>query len=283
MQAISFRFNLLRNFTITKRNKIVVVSIILGIAFVFTTLSSNIFYKRYYLILIFGLLSYILSAWALWEGMNEGKPSSLNKTKLVTVLTLPTFFCVGIASFYFVLNPDYLRWLTRIPAAILTSLLLYLILLSQNVFSVASQRTIPLYRAASTASLIFTMLTAILLFSVVYTFRLTFYMNSVLVALMSFILSISILWNVEMETIKNQIIVYSFVISLLVGQLALALSFWPILPMLWSVSLSIYLYSLLGLLHHYLKDRLTGRLIFEYGTIGFLVLFVLIAVTSWTS
>ncbi len=263
------------NFNLTKRHKIVAASIILGTAFIFTTISSNIFYKRYFVILIFGLLSYFLSLWALWEG--------ISKTKLITVLTLPTLFCLGMASFYFVLNPDYIRWLTRIPAAILTSALLYLILLSQNVFNVASQRTIPLYRAASTSSLIFTMLTAILLFSVVYTFRLQFYLNGFLIFALSFVLSISILWNVEMEKIKSQIVVYSLAVSLLVGEFALALSFWPILPLLWSVSISIYLYCLLGLLHHFLKDRLTGRLIWEYGTIGFLVLFVLIALTSWTN
>ncbi len=264
-----------KSFDLTKRRKIVAASVILGIAFMLTTLSSNIFYKRYYTILIFGLLSYIFSLWALWEGMN--------KQKLITVLTLPTLFCLGAASFYFVLNPNYIRWLTRAPAAIIVSALIYLILLSQNVFNVASLRTIPLYRAASTASLIFTMLTAILLFSVIYTLRLNFYTNSLVVFLISFILSISVLWSVEMQTIKNQTLVYCFVVSLLVGELALALSFWPVLPLLWSVSLSIYLYCLLGLLHHLLKDRFTGRLVWEYGIIGFLVLFVLNLVTSWTS
>lgn len=263
------------NFNLTKRHKIVAVSLILGVAFALTTLSSNIFYKRYFMIALFGSLTYFLSLWALWEGMN--------KTKMITVLILPTFFSLGAASFYFVLNPEYIRWLSRIPAAILTAVLIYLILLSQNVFNVASQRTIPLYRAASTASLIFTMLTAILLFSVIYTLRFNFYINGIMILVVSFILSISILWNVEMDKLKTKILIYSFVVSLLVGELASAISFWPILPLLWSISLSIYLYSILGMLHHYLHDRLTGRLIWEYASIGFLVLFVLIAVTSWTS
>lgn len=275
MKKLVFFFYSLKNFNPTKRHKIVTTSLILGVAFILTTISSNIFYKRYYVIVIFGLISYVLSLWALWEG--------INKTKMITVLTLPTLFCLGAASFYFVLNPDYIRWLTRAPAAIIFSVLFYLILLSQNVFNVASLRTIPLYRAASTTSLIFTMFTAILTFSVIYTLRLEFYLNSLFVAVLSFILSISILWNVEMGRIKDKIIIYCFAVSLLVGELALALSFWPILPLLWSVSLSIYLYCLLGLLHHYLKDRLTGRLIWEYGTIGFLVLFFLIIVTSWTN
>lgn len=267
--------------TLTKRQKIVSSSLILGVVFIFTTLSPHIFYKRYYLILVFGLLSYLLSFWSLWEGYTK-QSFATNKTKILTLFTLPTFFCIGIASFYFVLNPDYIRWLTRLPVAGITSAFLYLILLSQNVFNVASQRTIPLYRAASTSSLLFTMLTAVLIFSVIYTLRLDFYLNALYILLVSFILSLCVLWSVEMDKLSIQIIIYSFIISILIGELAMSFSFWPITPLFWAISLATTLYILLGMIHHFLRDRLTQKLIGEYLWLGGIVLLVIITLTSWT-
>ncbi len=269
-----------RSLNLTKRQKIVFSSLILAVVFIFTTLSPHIFYKRYYLILVFGLIGYLFSFWSLWEGFDK-KSFSTNKTKLLTLFTLPTFFCIGIASFYFVLNPDYIRWLTRLPAAAVTGVFLYLILLSQNVFNVASQRTIPLYRAASTSSLLFTMFTAVLIFSVIYTLRLNFYSNGVFILLVSFILSLCVLWSVEMDKLSMPIIIYSFIISILVGEFAVAFSFWPITPLFWAISLATTLYILLGIVHHFLRDRLSRRLIGEYLWLGGAVFLVVVVLTSW--
>ena len=264
----------LKIFNLNKRQKIAISSLLLGLIFIGATLTSNILFRRLYLILIFGGFAYLLSLWSLKEG--------LNKTKLLVVLILPTIFCMGLAGFYFVLNPNYIRWATRIPFAIICSLVLYLMLLSLNIFNVASQRTIPLYRAASTASLLFTIVTAILVFSVIYTFRLNFYLNGLLIFLTSFILSLHVLWTVEMDKLTSQIIIYSLILGLLKGEVAIALSFWPIIPLLWSVFLALFLYILLGTVHQYLIERLTKRTVLEYFGMGALALVILISFTSWT-
>ena len=135
------------NFNLTKRQKIIVTTVILTLGLLSTQLVD--FNLRFRFIGGLGVLAYILSLWALWEG--------LNLTKAIVLMILPTFFTVAVSSFYFLLP---VRWLTRLPVAFVFGLLFYLLLLSQNVFNVAAIRTIPLYRAASTAAFLFTLLSA---------------------------------------------------------------------------------------------------------------------------
>lgn len=271
----------LKKFEVSKRQKIILTSLILGIGFALTTHSDNIINKRYYVIFLYGIFAYVASFLSLWEGWNKESFSS-NKTKMLLLFILPSFFCMAIASFYFVLQPQYIRWITRIPVAAVTAAVMYLLLLSQNVFNVASKRTIPLYRAASTSSLLFTLITAFLLFNVLYTFRQPFYFNGLYVALVSFILCLQMLWTLEMDKITPLIFAYSLVLGLLAGEFALALSFWPISPLMWSIALSSTLYVYLGILTHFLRERLNTRLVGEYVVIGLLVFISCIILTSWT-
>ena len=137
---------------LNKRQKIIISAGILTIGLLSTQLVD--FNLRFNFIGGLFLLSYALSVWALWEG--------LNLTKALVLMILPTFFTVALASFYFLLP---VRWLTRLPIAFAFGLMFYLLLLAQNVFNVASLRTIPLYRAASTASFLFTLLSAFFIFN----------------------------------------------------------------------------------------------------------------------
>lgn len=276
IQEKHFSLNQILKFEFTKRQKIVSVSIILGLIFVFITQNANIFYKRDLLILFFGLISYLLSVWCISE--------SLNKTKLITLFILPTLFCIGISSFYFVLRPEYIRWVTRIPFAIICSSIMYLILLSQNVFNISSQRTIPLHRAATTSSLTFTLITAILIFTVISTFRLNFFFNGALIFIFSFALIIQVLWTIQMDKLNTQILLYSFVLSLLVSELAVALSFWPMIQLLWGLSLASILYTMIGVTVNFLHSRLSRSEAIEYSIVGGLLFFLslLFTLLNWS-
>lgn len=217
-------------------------------------------------------MAYVLSLWSLWEG--------LNLTKAFTLLTLPTLFTVAVASFYFLLP---IRWLTRLPVAFLFGLTFYLLLLAQNVFNVASLRTIPLYRAASTASFLFTLLSAFFIYHVIFAFNLLFLWNGVLVAAVSFPLILQLLWTIRMDDrIEVGIIVQSFVLSLILGELALSFSSWPSPTTIWSLALSSAMYVLLGLTTQKLRGRLSNRVVWEYMGIGVVVLLISFFTTSWT-
>lgn len=254
---------------LNKRRKIVIAAVLLTIGLLSTQLVD--FNLRFRFLAGLAILAYVLSIWALWEG--------LNITKAIILLILPTFFTVAVASFYFLLP---VRWLTRLPVAFLFGLTFYLLLLAQNVFNVASLRTIPLYRAASTASFLFTLLSAFFLYHVIFAFNLLFLWNGLVVLLVSFPLILQLLWTIAMEErIGAAVVVQSFILSLILGELALSFSFWPSPTTIWSLALSSAMYILLGLTTHTLRNRLNNRVVLEYVLIGAIVLLVSFLTTSW--
>lgn len=258
------------NLGFTKRQKIIVVSIIVSIGLLSTQLVD--FNLRFRFIAGLGALSFLLSIWALWEG--------LNRTKAVILLILPTFFTLAVTSFYFLLP---VRWLTRLPVAVAFGMFFYMLLLAQNVFNVAAIRTIPLYRAASTAAFLFTLLSAYFIFSVIHAFNFLFVYNFLAVFLISFPLCLQAIWSVEMEErLTLPVIIQSFIISLCIGELALVLSFWPLVNSMWSLILSTAMYVLLGLTTQYLKGKINNRMVGEYVLIGVVVLLTALVTTSWT-
>lgn len=260
-----------RVFGLSKRHKIIITSIVLFLGFLFATQTINIIYRNYYFIFGLAVLSYLLSLWSLWEGMT--------KLKAVVLLILPVFYCLGLTSFYFLFRE--VRWLTRIPMALFFGMSFYLLLLSQNVFNVAAQRTIPLYRAASSTGFVFTVFTCILLYVVIFSFELPFYWNAPLIALASFPLFLQTLWSVKMASIDSQTVVYSVGLSLIIGECALALSFWPQIPFVRSLFLASIIYSLLGITLEFSRERLGKRVVAEYGVVGVGIFLFVFGITSW--
>lgn len=252
-----------------KRKKIIIATVLTTFGLLLVGIIPFI-YISYRFIIGLGIVAYFLSLWALWEGMT--------KLKAIILLALPTLFTVAVASFYLLLP---VRWLTRLPVAIVFGLSFYSLILSQNVFNVAAERTIPLYRAASTVSFLFTLVTAFFLFNVVAGFDLPFYINGLAVFLISLPLILQALWTVEMESVKAQIVLFAMVVSTIVGEAAIALSFWPVAPTIWSLTLATLIYTLVAIVMESLRGRLTKRLVLEYVGVGVLVFTFSILATSW--
>lgn len=252
----------------SKRQKIVMTSIIISLGFILITQPVNVLFKRYYLVIVLGLFAYILTLFSLWKGMTP--------SKAILLLILPTFYVISFPAFYFLFK--YVRWLTRLPVALFFGISFYWLILSQNILNVASDRAIPLYRAASTANFIYTIFTFILIVSIVFSLNLPFLWNGVIVAALSFPLSLQSLWSIKMEKLDSQIVVYSFVISLILGESAMALSFWPQASLVSALYVNSINYIFLGILSEYLRDRLRKKVIWEYSQIGaglMLIIFIL--------
>ncbi len=256
-------------FKLTKRQKIVITAGLLTIGLLSTQLVD--FNLRFSFIAGLCIASYLLSLWSLWEG--------LNLTKALILLILPVFFTAAVSSFYFLLP---VRWLTRLPVASAFGLMFYLLLLAQNVFNVASIRTIPLYRAASTASFLFTLLSAFFIFNVVYAFNLLFIWNGLVILLLSFPLILQSYWTITMDDrISTQVFVQSLVLSFILAELAFCFSFWPMPTTIWSLSLSSSIYVLLGLTTQVIRGKSNNRVVWEYLGIGTVVLVVSFLTSSW--
>lgn len=257
-------------FILSKRQKIILTTVLLTIGLLSTQLVD--FNLRFRFIVGLSASAYLLSLWSLWEG--------LNFTKKVILMILPTFFTAAVASFYFLLP---VRWLTRLPVALSFGMMFYLLLLAQNVFNVAAIRTIPLYRAASTAAFLFTLLSAFFIYNVIYAFNLLFLWNALAVFLVSFPLILQVIWSIQMEDkVSSANLIQSFILSLILGELALSFSFWPIKTTIWSLSLSSAMYVLLGLSILTLRGRGNVKMTWEYLGIGIMVLMISLFSTSWT-
>lgn len=256
--------------SLQKRHKIIIVSILLSLGLISTQLVP--FYLTNRFIAGLTILTFFLSIWALWEG--------LTPLKAIILTILPVLFTLGVAVFYFYALP--VRWLTRIPVTFFFGLTFYILLLSQNVFNVAAIRTIPLYRVASTTVFVLTIITAAMFYSVISAFNLFFIWNGLIVFLITFLLVLHVFWSLKMEGINSLIIMYSIAISLVIGELAIAISFWPMLKPINSVMLATGLYITLGICTQTLKEKLTkiDNIIFiGFGSIIFLIA---IFTTSWT-
>ncbi len=256
-------------FILKKRQKIIIATIVITIGLL-SMHTAKLFFLRTRFVVGLGLVTYVISLWALWEGMT--------KLKSVVLLILPSLYVMAVASFYFLLP---VRLMTLILVSTIFSFSFYILLLSQNVFNVAAARTIPLYRAASTVSFLFTLITAFFLFNIIYSLHLPFYWNGLVVALISLPLILQLLWSVEMNKVNGVLLIYSFILSLVVGEGAIALSFWPVAPTIWSLVLSSMLYVLLGVVTHYMRERLSSQVVFEYLGVGGIVVLFAFLVTSW--
>jgi len=257
-------------FKLSKRKKFIITTVILAFGLLAIQLTGITW--RYQAIGILSVLTYLLTAWSLSEG--------INRVEWFTVLILPVLFTAGVGLFYF-LTPT--SWLTRIPVIILYAGGIYSLLLTENIFSVAAIRTIQLLRSAHAVSFLLTLVTGFFLYNVVLSFRQDFWINFLIVVVLSLPLVLQGLWCIELDATKisRKIWFYSLGISLGLGEIALVFAFWPVTVVVGSLSLITGLYITLGLAQHYLTERLFKRTVVEYLAVGIAVLIVVLATTRW--
>lgn len=253
----------------TKRKKFVAVAIILSIGLLAVQLVK--LEIRYQAIAVLSILAYLFSAWALYK--------DLSGIEWLTVLILPVLYTVSSGLFYFLL-PE--RWFSRFVVAGLHGFGVYALLLTENIYSVAAYRTIQLLRAAQTVGFLLTLTTAFFLFDTTFSLRLQFWLNFFLVFLAVFLLVLQSLWSVKLEEkIDKRVFLYTFFISLILAEIALFLSFWPVTVATGSLFLTTSLYVLLGISSEHFKERLFRKTINEYLWVGVVVFLVTFFITTW--
>ncbi len=261
-----------RNLAMTKRRKFLLVSILLSIGLVIVQRLPV--ESRYSAIVFFALAAYLLTAWSLFKDLK-------GVVNWVVNLILPTLYPVSVALFYFLL-PQAAT--TRTVVVVLFGLSMYALLLTSNIFAVATTRTIQLLRAARAVGFLLSILTSAFLFHVIFSLRLAGWAIGLLV----FAVSLPILWQgvwsyVASSTIKREFY-FGLVGAIVIGEMAVALSYWLIGVPLASVVLAMAMYVVLGLFQHDTEGRLFARTIQEYlGFAGIVFVVVITAVfVSWT-
>ncbi|MBD3279839.1 MAG: hypothetical protein GF390_03990 [Candidatus Pacebacteria bacterium] len=257
---------MLRRSIVRRREKFVIAASLLSFGFwevQYVTLDW-----RYLAIAVFVAVTYLVSAWALAD--------DLQLYEWLTIVPLPAMYAGAVSLFYFLLPANLI---SRLAILILFGIGMYALYLTANIYSVAKGRTIQLVYAAHAIGLFFTLLTSLLFTNSILSLRLPFYGNSLLISLVHFPLIFMSLWAVRLESkIDVNLWAYALLMTLIIAELAVLLSFLP-LPV-WHSALFIMslLYVGLGVLHSFLRGRLFKNTLNEYSLVAIfmVILFVVL-------
>lgn len=254
---------------LSKRQRFVITTFILTL-FIILTQSFNIS-KVFILIGISAFASYIFVIWCLWE--------ELDGIEFITLTILPVVFTIGISLFYFLLP---YRMIVRAPVITTYAIGIYAILSLENIFNVAAIRTIALLRAAKTFNMIFSVISIFFLFNTFLSLHYYFIVNFFLVFAICYLVYIPLLWCERLNPkIDQDILIYSYILSLIIAEFSLLLSFYPINPTFESLFLASQFYVLLGIAQYKIKEAPLRRSIFEYLLLTILSLLLVFNTPAW--
>ncbi len=239
-----------------RREKFVLASILLSLGLLAVQYVSLDW--RYVGVILFTLLAYFISAWALSD--------DLQKFEWVTILPLPALYACAVGAFYFLLPTSLL---SRFFDLLLFGVGMYALYLTANIYSVAKGRTIQLLHAAHAIGLLFTLMTSLLFLNTIFSQHLWFIFNGVLVGLLHFPLIFLFLWSVNLEPrVDKQLLSLAFFLTLILIELAIIFSFLPL--SVWNTALLImtFLYIGLGILQSHIQNRLFKSTLTEYSILA---------------
>lgn len=262
-------FGKITAYEITKRQKIILMALFLTVVLITTqTVGESV---RYQSIGFLTLAAVLLSIFALW--------GELSGVKYFLLLLLPVYFVAGASLFYFLLP---VRWLTRLPFAALFGISVYLLMLTSNIYNVASIRTIALLRAAHAVGLLFSLVSTFFLTNVLFSLHWPFYLNVIGVALITGPLYLVGVWASELEDyISQRVFWYAVVFTMVTSQVGLVLSFWPVVPIAGALAIATVMYVLLGLSQLHLDDKLKSKVLWQHVAISILVFVIIVISTRW--
>lgn len=254
--------------TITKRQKFLVAVVIL---------SGSLFFSEY----VFSTSALFLSAGlailtdvflfgALYKDLRESFAPQ--------AFILP-FLCSLAFSLFFFLTPT--RLISRVILTSLYAISLYALFLSENIFLVASIRTIALLNSARIVTFVISLLSYFFLSNIVFSFRLSFLPTVLLIGLFSLLFVIHALWTYTLEKSLKADILWGGVVTLCLFELACVLWFWPTTPTILALFLTASFYTLTGLSHMWFDKRLFQPVFWEYAWVVAFACILLMWFTNW--
>lgn len=270
-QGVSKRFTSFLSgvFVLDKRQRLVLTTILLTAG----VLVSQLIWQDYRIqtVVLLALCSYGLTAWSLSE--------DIKGIEWFLLFILPVLFTLAVSFFYFLLPA---RWIMRLVITAVFAIGTYATLLVENIHNVAAQRSIQLLRAAQSVGLLITLVVLFLFTSIVFSLRLPFWENALIITFLSFLLALQSLWSINLEErITPRLIIYAALVSVGIGELTMALSFWPIANASSSLLISASYYSIAGVVQLQLGKRLFANSIREYIVVFIFTFFLALITTRW--
>ncbi len=261
-----------------KRQKFVLTTLILTLGF--AVFGQIPFEFKYLATGVLSALTFVLFAWSLRDG--------LAGVEWLTLLLPPVLFTAGFTLFSILVPDDWIRIVPRGVAVVAGNVIMslifglgqYTMLLTANIFSVAAIRTIALFWAASAMGFVIAVISGFFWYDTILSFRLPFWTVGILVSGISFLILLPGIWSVLLEDkLSLRVVGYAGILAILIGLLAMAVSFWPVGIAVESLFLATALYIFWGITQHHFSEKLQNRTLWEYLTVGIVVL-VTMLITS---
>lgn len=186
----------------------------------------------------------------------------IHNIEWIVLFIAPLYFCISLLLFYYLLPS---RLLTRIPFAVLVGVAIYALLLSENIFNVGVDRTLPLYRAAYSISNFFTLIILFLVFTVLFSFRLHFVLTSFIGGVVALPVMFHALWTASPKNVlEERIYKFSVVIALMLSIALLLFGFLPVKTNILSLYAVSIAYVLIGITQEVIQDTAFRERVREY-------------------
>jgi hypothetical protein len=159
---------------------------------------------------------------------------------------------------------------------------MYALLLTENIYNVAADRTIALLRAAHSVGFLLTLATYFLLVQTVMAFRFPFYFNALFVGVISFLLVFQSLWAVVLgDSVDRRVWHLSLVLSVMLSEMAWIFSFLPTQSTLTVLFLTTGFYGTVGMAQQFLVEKLYKKTVTEFFVLCLIVFVIVLLATHW--
>ncbi|MBI4066958.1 hypothetical protein HY407_01135 [Candidatus Gottesmanbacteria bacterium] len=258
-----------RKIRFEKRERFAVVTLLLSLGLILTQIIWTDF--RFSAAIVITILTYPLCVWAIKE--------DIGGSEWLTLFILPVLFTLSVALFYFLLP---VRWLTRVPTVIFYAVGMYAILLSENIYNVAANRSIQLLRAAQSVGFLITLVILFLFVNIIFSFHLPIWQNFIVLSIIATFLYLQLFWAVLLEErISKRLLSLCLFLGFGIGELAYAFSYWPIRSTILALFISAVFYSIGGIVQEHLLEKLFKGVVGEYMWVTGAVFVLVLLATQW--
>lgn len=274
----------------SKRQKFVLATVLLTIGIIASRAGLGMFLQWRFRLILFAAGSFIATVFAL-------KDEDFSGLEWLILPILPVMFALSCV-LTFPLLPSGFDTIFAIPVTTDTSFLLatmtkilflaffvvgyYATLLTSNIFNIAALRTIQLLRVAHSIGFLTTVATALLFYLVVFSFHLSSLINFILVFIITLPLVFQTIWSQTLETgIGERTRTYSLAAAVILGEVAWALSFWPVSISIIALFLTAIFYELIGIIQFHFNERLNSGVAREFILVAVAVFLITVFTAQW--
>src|SRR3989339_565426 len=197
----------------------------------------------------------------------------------LVLFILPISLAISLLLFYYLLP---VRWLTRIPYLAVLGIGMYASILSVNIFNVGVEKSLPLYRAAYSVSNFLSLLAFFLLYTVLYSFRLHFLLNTFFGMLLAWPLLFHNVWAANPKSVlEERVYKFATIETVLLSGSIFILNFMPIKTNIYALYTVAIIYLLSGLTQEIMTDTVFKERVREYLIVFLLLTILIFATASW--